>query len=57
MTRVTPTQSLPRSAEDLICGQESEADIEYAEFCEAEQAQDRRLDVSPPAWLVPEPKR
>lgn len=55
---MSPLHSEPRSADELICGKESVADIVYAEDREAEQALDRRLDVSPPAWLLlPELKR
>lgn len=55
---MTSPSSEPRSAEDLLCGRESAAEIEYAEFCEAEEAADRRFDLSPPdAWFLPEPKR
>ena len=46
MTWVSRPQSLPRMADDLICGQESGAEVVYAECREAEQAADRRHDFS-----------
>lgn len=55
---MTAIESIPRLAEDLLCGHESPADVEYAEFQEAEQGVDRRLDFSGNEWFhQPEPKR